>query len=104
SGETQPMTAQEVARLAVLPFRLLRSDVERDFLGPSLADAIAMSLAGIHSLVVRSPMAAARFATGHTDLREIARELDVDVVLIGTILPAGDRCRVAAQLVEVPGG
>jgi tetratricopeptide (TPR) repeat protein len=49
-------------------------------------------------------MAAGRFATGHSDLREIARELDVDAVLVGTILPAGDRCRVAAQLVEVPGG
>ena len=104
SGVTQPLTQQQVARLAVLPFRMLRSDAEKDFLGPSLADAIAMSLAGIHSLVVRSPMAAARFATGHTDLREIARELDVDAVLVGTILPAGERCRVAAQLVEVPGG
>jgi|KBSSwiStaDraftv2_1062776.scaffolds.fasta_scaffold20693_3 non-specific serine/threonine protein kinase len=104
SGVTQPITQQQVARLAVLPFRMLRSDAEKDFLGPSLADAIAMSLAGIHSLVVRSPMAAARFATGSTDLREIARELDVDAVLVGTILPAGDRCRVAAQLVEVPGG
>jgi eukaryotic-like serine/threonine-protein kinase len=104
SGVTQPMTQQKAARLAVLPFRMLRSDAEKDFLGPSLADAIAMSLAGIHSLVVRSPMAAARFATGHTDLREIASELDVDAVLVGTILPAGDRCRVAAQLVEVPGG
>jgi TolB-like protein len=101
---TQPITQQKAARLAVLPFRMLRSDAEKDFLGPSLADAIAMSLAGIHSLVVRSPMAAARFATGHTDLREIARELDVDAVLVGTILPAGERCRVAAQLVEVPDG
>ncbi len=104
TGATQQVEAQKVTRLAVMPFRMLRSDVEKDFLGPSLADAIAMSLAGIHSLVVRSPMAAARFATGHTDLREIARELDVDAVLVGTILPAGERCRVAAQLVEVPGG
>jgi TolB-like protein/tetratricopeptide (TPR) repeat protein/predicted Ser/Thr protein kinase len=104
SGATAPLPAMEVARLAVLPFRMLRLDAEREFLGPSLADAIAMSLAGIHSLVVRSPMAAARFATGQPDLREIARELDVDSVLIGTILPAGERCRVAAQLVEVPGG
>jgi len=105
TGATQPISRQQqVARLAVLPFRMLRSDAEKDFLGPSLADAIAMSLVGIHSLVVRSPMAAARFATGHTDLREIASELDVDAVLVGTILPAGDRCRVAAQLVEVPGG
>ena len=104
TGATQTVETQKVARLAVLPFRMLRSDVEKDFLGPSLADAVAMSLAGLHSLVVRSPMAAARFVTGHTDLREIARELDVDAVLVGTILPAGDRCRVAAQLVEVPGG
>ena len=49
-------------RLIVLPFRVLRSDPETDFLAFSLPDAIAASLAGLSSLVVRSSLAAARFA------------------------------------------
>jgi serine/threonine protein kinase/tetratricopeptide (TPR) repeat protein len=93
-----------VVRLAVLPFRMLRADPERDFLGPSLADALAMSLAGIRSLIVRSTVASARFATATPDLREIATALEVDVVLTGTVLPVGERCRVAAQLVQAPRG
>ena len=51
-----------VKRLIVLPFRVLRSDPETDFLAFSLPDAIAASLAGLSSLVVRSSLAAARFA------------------------------------------
>jgi TolB-like protein/Tfp pilus assembly protein PilF len=97
-------TPAPAGRLAVLPFRMLRPDPELDFLGPSLADAIALSLAGLSSLVVRSTVASARFASATPDLAAIARALQVDRVLVGTVLPAGDRCRVVAQLVEAPGG
>jgi serine/threonine protein kinase/tetratricopeptide (TPR) repeat protein len=95
---------ERATRLAVLPFRMLRPDPDRDFLGPSLADAIVMSLAGIRSLVVRSTATTARFATPTPDLEAMARELDVDVVLLGTVLAAGDRCRASVQLVEAPSG
>jgi tetratricopeptide (TPR) repeat protein len=53
---------------------------------------------------VRSTHASARFATAAPDLGEIAAALDVDVVLLGTLLPAGERCRVVTQLVEAPSG
>jgi TolB-like protein/tetratricopeptide (TPR) repeat protein/tRNA A-37 threonylcarbamoyl transferase component Bud32 len=106
-SSTEMMVARDAppaVRLAVLPFQLLRPDPERDFLCTSLADAIALSLAGLRSLVVRSPAAAARFSPRGADLGEIAHALDVNAVLFGTLLPAGERCRVTAQLVEAPGG
>jgi len=93
-----------VKRLIVLPFRVLRSDPETDFLAFSLPDAIAASLAGLNSLVVRSSLAAARFTGPALDLREIAKEVDVDTVLTGTLLRAGTRLRLATQLVEAPSG
>ena len=93
-----------VKRLVVLPFRVLRSDPETDFLAFSLPDAIAASLAGLSSLVVRSSLAAARFAGAVLDLREIAKEVDVDTVLTGTLLRAGTQLRLTTQLVEAPGG
>ena len=93
-----------VKRLIVLPFRVLRSDPETDFLAFSLPDAIAASLAGLSSLVVRSSLAAARFAEAVLDLREIAKEVDVDTVLTGTLLRAGTQLRLTTQLVEAPGG
>ncbi len=95
---------RNVKRLIVLPFRVLRSDPDTDFLAFSLPDAIAASLAGLSSLVVRSCLAAARFTESVLDLRQIAKELDVDTVLTGTLLRAGSQLRLTNQLVEAPSG
>src|SRR6185312_13742652 len=96
--------ARPLTRLVVLPFRVLRSDPETDFLAFSLPDAIATSLSSVGSLVLRSSAVAARFATEAPDLKTIAAEADVDRVVIGTLLRAGDQLRATAQLVEAPDG
>src|SRR6185503_1541638 len=75
-----------------------------DFLAFSLPDAIATSLSSVGSLVLRSSAVAARFATEAPDLKTIAAEADVDRVVIGTLLRAGDQLRATAQLVEAPAG
>ena len=98
-----PSTPVEI-RLAVLPFRQLKADPDTQFLSFSLADAIASSLSGLESLVVRSAIAAARFTSDAPDLAGVASALDVNLVLAGTILRVGDRVRVSTQLVEVPHG
>ena len=99
-----PVLAHALTRLVVLPFRILRPDSETDFLAYSLPDAIATSLTGIGSLVVRSNAVAARFAGETPDLKALAAEADVDRVVMGTLLRAGDQLRATAQLVEAPSG
>ena len=96
--------ARALTRLVVLPFRVLRSDPETDFLAFSLPDAISTSLSGIPALVLRSSAVAARFAGDAPDLKGIAAEADVDRVVMGTVLRSGDQLRVSTQLVEAPGG
>jgi serine/threonine protein kinase len=96
--------ARQMSRVIVLPFRMLRADAEIDFLAFSLADAVTASLSGLGSLVVRSSLTASKFAADAVDLQKIARDADVDVVLSGTILRAGDQVRLSAQLAEAPGG
>jgi len=96
--------AHAITRLIVLPFRVLRPDPDTDFLAASLPDAITCALGGLESLVVRSSAAAARFAAHDLDLRRLAEEADVDVVLTGSLLRAGQQVRVTAQLVEAPEG
>jgi len=96
--------ARPLTRLVVLPFRVLRSDPETDFLAFSLPDAIATSLSSVGSLVLRSSAVAARFAADAPDLKAIAADADVDRVVIGTLLRAGDQLRATAQLVEAPAG
>ena len=91
-----------VTRLIVLPFRVLRPDPETDFLALSLADAVTSGLSGLQSLVVRSSLAASRFASDSPDLKAIASGAEVDAVLVGTLLRAGDQLRVSSQLLELP--
>ena len=95
-----------VTRLIVLPFRMLRADPDTDFLAFSLPDALTLSLSGLTSLVVRSSMAAARFggAADTADPKTIAAEADVDVIVTGTLLRAGDQVRVTSQLTDASTG
>ena len=104
SGDDTPARAHALMRLVVLPFRVLRPDPEIDFLTFSLADAIATSLSGNASLIVRSTAAAARFAGEAPDLKALSVDVDVDRVVIGTLLRSGDQVRAATQLIEAPGG
>jgi serine/threonine protein kinase/tetratricopeptide (TPR) repeat protein len=96
------VSARPVARLIVLPFRVLRADPETDFLAFSLADAITSALSGLQSLVVRSSLAASRFAADSPDLAAIAAGAEVDAAVVGTIMRAGGQLRVTTQLLEVP--
>lgn len=102
--ETGP--TRKVTRLIVLPFRMLRPDPDTAFLTFSLPDALTASLAGLESLVVRSSIAAARYgADGQLpDVKKVAADADVDVIVTGTLLRAGDQVRVTAQLTEAETG
>jgi eukaryotic-like serine/threonine-protein kinase len=103
-ADDRPAIARALTRIVVLPFRVLRADPETDFLAFSLPDAIATSLSSIGPLVVRSSATAARFGGDAPDLKAVAAEADVDRVVMGTLLRAGDQLRITAQLVEAPGG
>ena len=104
SDASSNVVAHKVTRLIVLPFRMLRPDGEIDFLAQAMPEAITTSLASIRSIIVRSPMAAAKFVAEGIDLKRLAGDADVDVAVTGTLLRAGEQIRVTAQLVEVPGG
>ena len=92
------------SRLIVLPFRMLKPDADSEFLAFSLPDALAASLSHIDSLIVRSSLVAARLSGAGADLGRIASEADVNLVVTGTLLRAGDKLRVATQLVDAAGG
>ncbi len=96
--------AHTITRLMVLPFRFLRPDEEIDFLAFAVPDSVTAALTSLEALVVRSSAVAARFSDEPLDLKRIGEEADVDVVLTGTLLRAGDRIRANAQLLEVASG
>jgi eukaryotic-like serine/threonine-protein kinase len=101
---TAAVEPKAIRRLVVLPFRMLRPDPGADFLTFSLPDALTTSLSGLKSLVVRSTLAASRFSAGAQDFKTIATEADVDLIVTGTLLSAGDEIRVTAQLTDAATG
>jgi serine/threonine protein kinase len=96
--------AHVLTRLIVMPFRLLRADAEIDYLAFALADAIASSLSVLRSVTIRSTLVAARYPADAIDIKTIAAETDVDAIVTGTLLRAGDRLRFSAQLISAPAG
>lgn len=103
STEVKP--AKALTRLIVLPFRMLRPDPDTDFLAFSLPDAVTGSLSGLRSLVVRSSLAAARYATDTpADPKQVGAEADVDMIVTGTLLRAGELVRVTSQLTDAATG
>src|SRR5215831_2187165 len=103
--ETPPAVEPKAIRsLIVLPFRMLRPDPATDFLAFSLPDALTTSLSGLKSMVVRSSLAASRFAAETQDLNTIAAEAQVDLIVTGTLLSTGDEIRVTAQLTDAANG
>jgi TolB-like protein/tetratricopeptide (TPR) repeat protein len=83
---------------------MLRPDPDTEFLAFSLPEAVTSSLGGLQSLVLRSSMAAARFANGSVDPNTIGVEADVDVIVTGTLLRAGNELRVSTQLTNASDG
>lgn len=103
-GVENKVHARPLRRLIVLPFRVLRPSDEIQFLAFSLPEAITVSLAGLEDLIVRSSIVAERYSHESPDLKKIAAEADVDVVLTGALLNIGDQLRITAQLMEAPSG
>jgi len=86
--------------LAVLPLENLSNDPEQEYFSEGLTEALITELAKIGELRVVSRTSSSRYKRALKPLREIAHELEVDAIVEGTVLRAGDRVRVTAQLID----
>lgn len=87
--------------LAVLPFENLSHAPDEDFFGDAMADALTTELGNVSSLRVISRQSVLHFKGSLRTAPDIARELKVDAIVEGSVLRAGDRIRITAQLVQV---
>jgi TolB-like protein/DNA-binding winged helix-turn-helix (wHTH) protein/Tfp pilus assembly protein PilF len=98
SGRVNPA---HLMSLVVLPLENLSGEKEQDYFADGMTDDLTANLAKIRSLRVISRSTAMAYKGTHKPLSEIARELRVDAVVEGTVLRAGDRVRITAELVQV---
>ena len=91
--------ALEINSLAVLPLENLSHDPQQEYFADGMTDELITDLAKIGSIRVISRSSAMRYKGTNKPLPEIARELNVDAVVEGTVMRSGDRVRITAQLI-----
>ncbi len=100
---TPPIPMPGDKTVAVLPFRNA-GDPEGDYLAEELTDDLIDALSMTRGLKVRSRGAVARSLGHDTDLREVGKDLGVQVIVTGSVRRAGDRVKITARLVSVGDG
>jgi TolB-like protein/Flp pilus assembly protein TadD len=93
-----------IESLAVLPLENLSGDPEQEYFAEGLTEALIniLILARIGALRVTSRTSAMRYRKTDKTVPQVARELNVDAILEGTVLRAGDRVRISVQLIDAP--
>ena len=89
-----------IRSLAVLPLENVSGDDSQDYFADGMTDGLITRLAQISTLRVISRTSVMTYKNVHKPLAEIARDLNVDAVIKGSVSRAGERIRVTAQLID----
>ena len=92
--------APAIHSLAVLPLESLSNDVSQDYFADGMTDELISDLGQISALRVISRTSVMGYKRTRKPLPQIARELNVDAVVEGTVLRSGDQVRITAQLID----
>jgi TolB-like protein/tetratricopeptide (TPR) repeat protein len=86
--------------IAVLPFDNLSGDPAQDFFAKGVAAEISAELSRSPDLAIIGHGATALHQGSNLDLKKVARELQVQFVLKGSVRKATNRVRVTAELIQ----
>jgi TolB-like protein/Tfp pilus assembly protein PilF len=91
-----------IESLAVLPLDNFSADPSQDYFADGMTEMLTASLAQISGLRVISRTSAMQYKGVHKSLPEIARELNVDAIVEGSVLSSEGKVRITAQLIYAP--
>ena len=98
-GARYDLPPPRIESIAVLPLANLSGDPAQEYFVDGMTDSLIAELGQIGSLRVISRTSIMQYKGAKTPLPQIARELNVDAVIEGSVLRSGDRVRVTAQLI-----
>jgi len=90
----------QIRSLAVLPLENLSRDPDQEYFADGMTDAVITDLAKIGALRVISRPSVMRYKRTQRSVPEIAKDLNVDAIVEGSIERSGDRVRITAQLIR----
>ncbi len=90
--------------IAVLPFVNMSADPENEYFSDGISEELINALTKVDGLLVTSRTSSFAFKGKTEDVRQIGSQLNVSTVLEGSVRKAGDRVRIAAQLINTADG
>jgi TolB-like protein/DNA-binding winged helix-turn-helix (wHTH) protein len=97
---TKPRITTSFHSIAVLPLENLSGDPSQEYFADGITDALITQLAKLHGLRVISRTSIMQYKSLRESLPNIARDLNVDAVVEGSVSRSGNRVRVTAQLID----
>jgi TolB-like protein/DNA-binding winged helix-turn-helix (wHTH) protein len=93
-------SAPRIESLAVLPLANLSGDPGQDFFADGMTEDLITDLGKIGALRVISRTSVVQYKGTKKPLPEIARELNVDALVEGTVARSGNHLRITASLLQ----
>lgn len=91
-----------IKSLAVLPLENLTGDPDQEYFADGMTEALIADLGKIGALQVRSRTSIMQYKCAKKLLPAIARELNVDAIVEGSVMRVAERVRITAQLIHAP--
>jgi TolB-like protein/Tfp pilus assembly protein PilF len=92
---------EAIESIAVLPFENLTGDAGQEYFVDGATDEVINQLSKIGAWRVISRTSVMQYKGAETPLAEIARELNVDAVVEGTVYQTGESVRIGVKLIDV---
>jgi len=92
--------ASRIESLAVLPLTNLMGGADQEYYVAAMHEALITELGQIRALTVKSRTSVMHYRNGEKSVPEIARELNVDAVVEGSIFKAADRVSVRVRVIR----
>jgi len=100
SGKQTENIAKHEKSIAVLPFKLLSDEPDKQYLADGMMDAITLHLSKIKDLRVMSRTSVEQYRGATKTTRQIGKELGVEYLLEGSFQKFGDNTKLIVQLIR----
>jgi eukaryotic-like serine/threonine-protein kinase len=95
------VSTPQIESIAVIPFANVGGNADTDYLSDGLTESLIASLAHVPGLKVKSRNSVFRYKGKDVDVQQVGKDLTVDALLTGRVVPHGDSVQVSADLTSV---
>jgi len=104
AAERPVLTPPDKPSIAVLPFQNMSGDPEQEYFADGIVEEIITALSRFRDLFVIARNSSFTYKCRAVDVKQVGRELGVRYLLEGSVRKAGNKVRIAGQLIDATSG